>query len=97
MADRALITASEAWPYPAEAMEQWLVGVFLDDGRCLLEVPVEADSRENAAALALQEAGRNGIDTAAVGHMSVELADESRHVYTGGWCDASDSYGCMIP
>jgi hypothetical protein len=78
-------------------MEQWVVGIFLDDGRCPWEVTVEADSREDAAARALEEARCSGIDTAAVGHMSVELADESRHVYTGARCDASDSYGCMIP
>jgi hypothetical protein len=71
--------------------------MFLDDGRCLWEVTVEACGREDAAEQALQEARRNGIDTGAVDYTSVELADESRHVYTGGWCDASDSYGCTIP
>jgi len=78
-------------------MEQWVVAIFLDDGTCLWEVTVDAGSRVDAEARAVHEAHRNGIDAARINHLSVQLADESRHVYTGGWCDSADSYGCMIP
>jgi hypothetical protein len=65
-------------------MEDWIVAIFLEDGTRVCELTVAAENRMGALTAAVHQAHRNGIDADTIYYTSVELADESRRIYTGG-------------
>ena len=73
-------------------MENWIVGIFLQDGRRVCELTVTAENRIDALAAAVHQAHRTGIDANTIHYTSLEPADESRRIYTGGW-----SYMQLLP
>ena len=65
-------------------MDKWLVSIFLKDGTSVCELTANAESRARALAEAVYQARRSGIDANEIYYASVELADESKRIYTGG-------------
>ena len=78
-------------------MEDWRVGLFLDDGTCVCELTVTADGSTDASAEAIRAARQNGLCTRTIRYTSSEPVDESRRIFTGGSWDTSSTYGCIIP
>ena len=65
-------------------VDNWLVSIFLKDGAFICELTVNADTRVHALVEAVCPSRRNGFDPNAVYYASVELADETKRIYTGG-------------
>jgi hypothetical protein len=65
-------------------MDKWLVSILLKDGTSVCELTVDAESRVHALVEAVYQARRNDLDANAIYYASVDLADESKRIFTGG-------------